>query len=351
MVTSRSTVAETEAAEKTGVEVPRYPWHAALWAALTARHDRLPHAVLLHGQPGLGKRALALRLARALLCAQAVPAEAGGVDACGRCKSCELFAAGTHPDFRLVEPAEPGQPVTVDQIRGLIELLSMRPHTSARQMVVIQPAEAMNLNAAASLLKVLEEPTPGCHFLLVADRPARLPVTVRSRCTHVLVKPPARDEAGGWLRTASGLVEEADTLLAMAGGSPLLALDYAQSEFPEQRRRMLHDIEGLASGRADPVACAGQWTSYGVERALDWLYGLTMDLIKIVSGDHDGRALINPEAHRLCKIINFNIKELYNFIDVLSEAKRPIPGPPDAQLMLEDALIQWCRIGGAASKM
>jgi DNA polymerase-3 subunit delta' len=344
-------VAETETAEMTGVEVPRYPWHAGLWGALTARHDRLPHAVLLHGQPGVGKRALALRLARALLCVQTVPAEAGGIDACGRCKSCELFVAGTHPDFLLVEPAEPGKPVTVDQIRALIERLSMRPHTSARQVVVIQPAEAMNLNAAASLLKVLEEPTPGCHFLLVADRPARLPVTVRSRCTHVLVKPPAREEASDWLKTATGLAEEADTLLALAGGGPLLALDYAQSGFSEQRRRMLRDAEDLACGRADPVACAGQWASYDVERALDWLYGLTTDLVKTVSGSREEETLVNREASDLCKIINFNIKELYNFIDVISEAKRHLPGPLDAQLMLEAVLIQWCRVTGAASKM
>lgn len=351
MVTSRSTVAETEVAETIGVEVPRYPWHAGLWAALTARHDRLPHAVLLHGQPGIGKRALALRLARALLCVQAVPVDAGGIDACERCKSCELFVAGTHPDFLLVEPMEPGKPVTVDQIRALIERLSMRPHTSARQVTLIHPAEAMNLNAAASLLKILEEPTLGYHFLLVADRPTRLPVTVRSRCSHVLVKPPARDEASDWLKTVTGLIEETDTLLALAGGSPLLALGYAQSGFPEQRRRMLRDVEDLLRGRADPVVSAGRWMSYDIEHVLDWLYGLAADLIKAISASCEEGALVNREALGICKTICININELYNFIDVISEAKRQLPGPLDTQLMLEAVLIQWCRIADSASTM
>ncbi|HSW52736.1 MAG TPA: hypothetical protein VLG93_05865, partial [Sulfuricaulis sp.] len=134
----------------------RYPWHGALWSALARQFEQLPHALLLQGRPGLGKHDFAVQLAQALLCEQARDGMA-----CGQCHCCRLFAAGTHPDLAGVGLVEDAKSIAVDQIRALGDFLSLRPHTAARKVVIISPAEAMNINAANSLLKLLEEPPLG----------------------------------------------------------------------------------------------------------------------------------------------------------------------------------------------
>ena len=203
----------------------RYPWHASPWSSLTQRLELLPHALLLYGQPGLGMRAFALRLARTLLCAHPV-VEA---EACGRCQGCLLLTAGNHPDIAVVEPLEDKSSIAIDQIRELGSFLSLRPHTASRKVVVIAPAEAMTLSAANSLLKMLEEPPLGSVIILMhASYPARLPATIRSRCTRVLFKPPSEPDALGWLQTRPEMKDQPASLLGRAAGGRRVAADRCQ---------------------------------------------------------------------------------------------------------------------------
>ena len=320
----------------------RYPWHDVLWATLSRQfeRERLPHALLLYGRPGLGKHAFALQLARALLCA--APRDGVG---CGQCHGCRLLVAGTHPDLAVIGLVEDAKSVTIDQIRALGDFLSLRPHTAARKVVVISPAEAMNLNAANALLKLLEEPPLGSILLLVSSHPARLPATIRSRCSRVFFKVPARSEGSSWLRSHASGGAESNELLAQAGGAPLLADALAQAGFAENRARLLQDVATLASGREDPVACAARWKSLGTGICLSWFYSFVADLIKQrVAGEN--AELINPEAKGLIaeSKSNLEISELYNFIDVIGQHYRQLGGPLDELLILEDILIRWVRI-------
>ena len=177
----------------------RYPWHEALWSMLSRQLDQLPHALLLQGRPGLGKHDFAVQLAQALLCERP---QAGA--ACGQCHGCHLFGAGAHPDLAGVGRLEDARNITVDQIRALGEFMSLRPHTATRKVVIISPADAMNLNASNSLLKLLEEPPPGSMLLLVTSHPARLPATIRSRCTRLLFRLPAPSVGQAWLQIQAG---------------------------------------------------------------------------------------------------------------------------------------------------
>lgn len=308
---------------------------------LMGQFERLPHALLLHGRPGLGKHAFAMQLAQTLLCAQ----PQAGV-ACGKCRGCQLLAADTHPDLSVIGIMEEAKSITIDQIRGLGEFLSLRPHSAARKVVIISPAEAMNLHAANGLLKLLEEPPLGCMLLLVTSHPARLPATILSRCSHFLFKSPDHGVGLAWLQARVGGKEQPERLLKMAGGAPLLAEVLAQEGFSEIRIKLLQDLDGLRTGREDPVACAARWKSLDAKRCLGWLYVFVLDLIKL-QVDAEAPALENHEAiGYINKDRNkYRINELYNYIDVIHEYYRLLGSPLEELLMLEDVLIRWSRLG------
>lgn len=226
------------------------------WSRLAGLRSRLPHALLIHGAPGVGKLALAERFAQLLVCERSQAAS----QPCGRCDGCRWFLAGSHPDIRFLEPealarpqagldedeepkAKEGKPSTqikIEQARVLGDFVHVVSHRGGYRVVVVHPAEDMNTATANSLLKILEEPPPGAVFLLVSHRPARLLPTVRSRCVPVPVPVPDAKAAAAWL-AGQGL-RNAEGWLAFAGGAPLRALEYATGERGEAIERVLRAV-------------------------------------------------------------------------------------------------------------
>ena len=211
-------------------------WHEEAWKQLVDQLDRQPHALLFHGPRGVGKLALAERYVQLLLC------EARGAAPCGACDGCRWVLAGQHPDFRRLEPetlarqqpeeetvssskAKPSAEIKIDQVRALEGFVHIGSHRGARRVVLVHPAEDMNTAAANSLLKNLEEPPGGACFVLVSHRPARLLPTIRSRCVALPVRLPPAAQALAWL--AQQGVPQPERWLAVAGGAPLRALEYA----------------------------------------------------------------------------------------------------------------------------
>jgi DNA polymerase-3 subunit delta' len=219
-----------------------YPWSSEAWAQLVARRENLPQALLIHGPRGIGKLELARRFAQLILCETP-----GAIEPCGRCEGCRWFLAGQHPDFRQVEPealsgplesgedapapsktAKPSHEIKVDQVRELADFLNIGSHRGKRRIALFHPAEDMNANAANSLLKSLEDPASGTCFILVSDNPRRLIPTIRSRCISLGLRIPDESASLAWLEGQK--VEDAPSWLSFAGGAPLLAKDYAESE-------------------------------------------------------------------------------------------------------------------------
>ncbi|MDP9032838.1 MAG: DNA polymerase III subunit delta', partial [Pseudomonadota bacterium] len=144
-----------------------YPWQDSLWQQLAGRAQHA-HAYLLHGPVGIGKRALAERLMASLLCQRP-----NGLEACGECKSCMLLKAGSHPDNYLLEPEEADKAIKVDQVRDLVSFVVQTAQMGGRKVVLIEPVESMNINAANALLKSLEEPSGDTVLLLVSHQSSR----------------------------------------------------------------------------------------------------------------------------------------------------------------------------------
>lgn len=244
-----------------------YPWHASAWQHVIQLHQaqRMPHAILLSGIKGLGKRAFADNLVASLLCLQ----QTEQFEACGHCHSCQLLAAGSHSDHTLVAPEDTGKQIKVDQIRELKASQTLMPKVSNNKTVVITHADQMNLSAYNSLLKLLEEPQPNSVLILISENSQQLPITIKSRCQKMVIAVPNEEESLDWL------VEQApkhdrttwQSLLKLAHGAPLQALD-SEEQSLIQSQTIIKDIAILMKSQANPVQMAANWQQFDLKSVM-----------------------------------------------------------------------------------
>ncbi len=209
----------------------RLPWPAMLpWQVDTARAELArraswPHALLLHGPRGIGKHALALQFAQALLC----ETSRGDGLACGMCAGCRYAVAGQHPDLMrlellVVDPEEDTlqavDAIAIDRVRALTDFVQLTSHRQRAKVAVIAPAERMNAAAANALLKTLEEPPAGTFLILVSDQPGRVPATLRSRCRLLAAPVPTWAEACAWLAAEGVSAPELAARPGSGGAAP-----------------------------------------------------------------------------------------------------------------------------------
>lgn len=319
-----------------------YPWQQAQWQQTIKRanDNRLAHALLLTGAEGTGKYDFALGLARSLLCS-AVDADGR---ACGACKSCQLFDSDTHPDFTRIVPADEGGAIRIDQIRALIEHMGLHSHFGGKRIILLNPADSMNMAAANSLLKTLEEPQPDTLLLLITARPTRLPATIRSRCQVIRFERPEPALARDWLSSQLDNPAQADNLLSLASGAPLLARAMGTDDTLQQQQQRLADLAGIAQGEQDPVSIAGSWYKDETARPIQWLYQWVSDMIRSRTGIEDfahNRDLA-PTLQSLAKRID--LQRLYTFLDKVTEALKFQHTSANKRLMIEGLLIAWANI-------
>lgn len=249
---------------------PLPSWCDAPWQNLAQRaaNGTLPHALLLCGPAGLGKRALAEAFVRARLCVQPVDGRA-----CGGCRTCRLLAAGTHPDRVLVTIEENPKThklrteIVIEQIRALSARLAMASQLDGWQVAVIDPADAMNTAAQNALLKTLEEPTAASLIVLIADQPWRLMPTIRSRCQRVDFIVPSPEDALAWLHARG--VAQAEAVLAAAGGNPGQAWLLAEQGGMQRRQQVARDLLAIAAGKGDARAIGKAWADDEPDQRLE----------------------------------------------------------------------------------
>jgi DNA polymerase-3 subunit delta' len=340
-----------------------YTWQSGLWANLLGNLDRLPHALLVAGPGGIGKRSFANALAARLLCERAT----GSAAACGQCPACLWIAAGSHPDLRLVQPQEdPAEdagegaeenppaklkrgvrPIVIDQVRALQDFIGMSAHRRGWRVVIVEPAEAMNSAAANSILKMLEEPTPSTLFLMISDQPKRLLPTLRSRCRTVVFGKPGRAPAIDWLRGQG--IEQPESELAFAGGYPLRAAEFAGSGLAAYRKQF---VTGLAGGaEVDPIALAARCEAWmrGREVAAltltvltDWLQRWLYDLIAVCTG---GSARYHPGERQILAQLagRARIDAVIGCYNEALRFRRASEHTLNPRLFLEDMLLRYQR--------
>lgn len=252
------------------------PWQHAAWDQVTnqAKRNRLTHAFLVKGVAGLGKLHFAKVFSHWLLCERAdfLP--------CMTCKNCLLVQAGSHPDCLIIKPID-SKMIKVDQVRKLNDFAHKTAQQGGRRVIIISPAEAMNLNASNALLKSLEEPGEGILFLLISHRPSDLLPTIRSRCHTLAFSVPTIKVAINWLRPQLSNPQQTELLLDLAAGSPLQALKMANSHILTQRDQFVQSIKALLRGELTAVELGKEWQGQECILAMEWLAGCLEDIIRL----------------------------------------------------------------------
>jgi DNA polymerase-3 subunit delta' len=318
-----------------------FDWHEEAFSRLLAAKSNLPHGLLLHGPRGTGKLVFARALAQALLCES--PEHSGS--ACGRCGACLWFEAGSHPDYRQIEPAavegedaEDGEKkasIAVDQIRVLPDFINMSSHRGGPKVVVLHPAEALNVNAANALLKSLEEPPAGTYFLLVSHRPHQLLPTIKSRCRQVPLRAPEAAAAAAWL--AEQGVREPALVLAHMGDAPLLALELNETEYWGARAALLRQ---LTVRDIDVLAAAEAIAGTPIPHVIAWLQKWSYD---IVHHRTLGRVRYNPDQQDAiaCAAAAAQPLAALRFHREMVKLQRVAHHPLNARLFIEHVLLAY----------
>ena len=316
-----------------------YPWLEPFWDRLMASHrqNRLPHALLLTGQPGMGKAVFATELARLLLCERPV----AGAAPCRECHNCTLFAAGNNPDFFRLNPIEDSKVIRIDQIRELSESLSLTSHGNGYKVAILEPADVLNINAANSLLKTLEEPSDNTVLVLVSAHPARLPATIRSRCQVVCLQAPDRDMTTRWLATQYA-GPSPEVYLALANGAPLQALQLAQANALEARHQHFRALLGIHAGHDDPLTVAQDWAKDEDLKGLCWMQEWLMDMLRIrLTGHTRGIHSIDLLDGLSVLAEQLDSKVLFGLLDRINRMRKLADGTLNRQLMMDDILLAW----------
>jgi len=300
------------------------PWQQQLWDNFDTRlkQQRLPHALMLNAVEGVGVESLANAMAQRLLC------NADNNDyACGTCKACQLLMAGTHPDLIQVVPEEQGKPIKVAQIRELCAAIAKTAQQGGWKVVLINPAESMNIAAANALLKSLEEPQPNTLLILISYRLSVVAPTIRSRCQIETLVAPDSQIAKNWLSKMIDKPQQVDKILELANGRPLLALEYLQGSGLDNRQHAEGLLDAVRRHKTSPLDAAQACQKYHPDELIDWI----MNYI-----------------HRLMvgELQNQQNPRLFHFLDKLIEARAWILSGStiNIQLLWETLFIEWSQV-------
>ncbi|MES2868789.1 MAG: DNA polymerase III subunit delta' [Pseudomonadota bacterium] len=322
-----------------------YPWQDSLWQQMAGRAQHA-HAYLLHGPAGIGKRALAERLMASLLCKAPV-----GLEACGACKSCSLLAAGSHPDNYILEPEEADKAIKVDQVRDLVSFVVQTAQLGGRKVVLVEPVESMNINAANALLKSLEEPSGNTILLLVSHQSSRLLATLRSRCVQQACPLPSETLSLEWLAKAlpETSPEERGELLTLAAGSPLVAVKLQAQGVREQRAAVVEGVKKLLKRELSASQLVESWKTIPLLLLFDWFCDWSSLILRYqLTQDEEGLGLADMR-----KVLQYLAQKtpqdkVLNIQDWILAQRQKVLGKANLNrdLLLEALLVQWASLPG-----
>jgi DNA polymerase III subunit delta' len=338
------------------------------WTSQFTLADKLlakSHALIITSPPGHGASEFAQIVAQSRFCESI-----STVKPCGECSGCRWFRQATHPDFRLVAPdsgegdenaddaaatsdggeakksKRKSKEIVVGAIRALTDFVQVGSHRQRGRVVLVEPANAMNTIAANTLLKTLEEPTPGLLFLLVTESPGALLPTIRSRCQLLALPVIEAGQAVGWLAQQTGMSsEQAKLALALKGGAPFTALAHASPENAAIHRLVIEALAGLPdTGLVDSAGALQAAEPVMVFEVLQrWLEDLARVAVgaspRFFSDRHDRLKALVVRA-KLAQ----RLGDLMMVISVIERDSRLVNHPLNWRLFCEQTLLRYCEL-------
>ena len=307
------------------------------------RNRRLAHAYLFVGKEGIGKKLVALNLAKALNCF------GGDEEPCDECRSCLKVNHLHHPDVLLVEPH--GQWIRIDQIRNLQRELSHRPYEGKRRVCIFTGADRMRQEAANALLRILEEPPLHTVLILVAANVDFILPTITSRCQRITFNPLPSERIAEVVRSRFGLErEEAHILASLADGSLGKALQTDLDFVHRTRREIIEKIIDLPSYGAEQIlGLAEEMVNKNddLPMLLTMIHTWYRDLLSYKERG-SGAQLINIDlSHEIHEAApGMDIPSLILRMEVIQAALWNLDRNANRQITLEAMLLDLARIRG-----
>lgn len=307
------------------------------------RSKRLAHAYLFVGPEGVGKRLIALNLAKTLNCSTPPNTE----DCCDQCPSCQKINAHMHPDLILIEPA--GEVIKIGQLRDLQTSLRFRPWEGKARICLFEAAESMNDEAANAFLKTLEEPPVDTYFFLITSRPHMLLPTILSRCQWVKFQSLSKEVIVRILIEKHSFPQDKANFLATLGeGSAARALTFSQRLEIAKRLEWLRMLDTLPNKSFKEISafCEEITRHEQIDDLLElwkiWVRDLALYKIKAEKKENSKIALINQDLEEQIAgaMEKYSWRDLNFLFARLLQGQKTIGQKVNPQLALENLMLQ-----------
>ncbi len=317
-----------------------YPWQEQVWKTLTGRFPRLGHGLLFYGKKGCGKYAFAQHFLSWVLCLNKQPDAA-----CGECSSCLWLKSDTHPNYVHISTDEDNKKqnakIKIEKIRELLPFVQQT--VDGWRVIVIEPAEALNIASSNALLKTLEEPGEKVLIILLAAHYLKLPATIRSRLQHFALDRIAPEQAQHYLQqhltTAS--TQQIQLLMNLSNQMPLQAMQLAQKEWLNRRAEFVQDWQKLVTQKSMPMQFATKWNKeLNFQDFIEMFEYLLADMIavKLQQQIKNTDLTLNTLAEQ------YVLEVLFSIYEGLQQSKRKVDQNVQTNLIIDQLSIQLMNV-------
>ncbi|CAI3105948.1 MULTISPECIES: DNA polymerase III subunit delta' [Acinetobacter] len=317
-----------------------YPWQKTTWDTLTTRFPNIGHGLLFYGKQGCGKHAFAKHFLAWVLCLNKQPH-----GACGECSSCQWLKSDTHPNYVHITTDEENKKqnakIKIEKIRDLLPFVQQTGE--GWRVILIEPAEALNLASSNALLKTLEEPGERVVLILLADHYLKLPATIRSRLQHFALDRVSYEQATSYLNEhLSELAEvQPDLLLGLSNDMPLQAIEIAKSDWFTKRQIFLNDWLKIVAQKNMPLFFSGKWQK-------ELSFSDFIVLFEYLLGDLICVKLNQPQKNTDLDFDQlspyYDLESLFNIYSELQQAKKLVEQNVQSQLIVDQLFITLMNI-------
>ena len=303
-------------------EIPWLNSYEKSWNKIT-QNNKTPHAILISGNSGIGKRSFAIWLASKHL------------DITTKYESCIYpFAVPSHADLKWINPNEGKRDISVSQIRQIIDDLAKTSYEGIGKVAVIEPANKMNISSANGLLKILEEPPGNTLIILIADKMKNIPATIISRCHDIKIYPPNEDESREFINHIhpDANIAKIDPFILI---SPLIYEE--QYNHSQNIESIIDDLMSMLCKKKSPLDLAAKLSAEEAEIFLDWFSYFIYSLLRNAHKSNDQKNKFEGILNKL-DIIN-----LFIYFDKINKIRNQPKGSFNFRMILEELFIDWSR--------